>query len=292
MLIRLGRWTDAEQSLPDFIASQLGELGAHLDELLTAGRAALLLDGLNELPTGQRGQKYPLVQDFIERHLRLLAVVSCRELDYTVDLGFDRINITPLDPLRIQEFVGRYLGEAQGETLFWRLAGAAAREQLARFLAKFADKFNEPERVFWTAEQLPAGFAWGYEWRDEKEKDNSFWQHWLRLREQPASLMVLARNPYMLLMLTSVYAEQGRLPDNRGELFKLFVQTLLKRERIADEEQAALTDGLARVASRMRATSSSVTAPARLPHAPRTKLSVAARSASLRVCTKGGMPWG
>ena len=34
LLIRLGRWTDAEQTLPAFIAAQLGELGAHLDSLL------------------------------------------------------------------------------------------------------------------------------------------------------------------------------------------------------------------------------------------------------------------
>ncbi|MBI3423752.1 MAG: SUMF1/EgtB/PvdO family nonheme iron enzyme [Acidobacteria bacterium] len=251
LLIRLGRWTDAEQSLPAFITAQLGELGAHLDDLLKAKRAALLLDGLNELPAGQHAQKYPLAQRFIEAHPSLLAVVSCRALDYTIDLKFDRINITPLDPLRMQEFVKHYLGDEQGEALFWRLAGEGARQQLARFTEEFAGKLSEPGRVFWIANQLPSGLRWGRDWRGED--DNSIWQDWLRLREQPSSLMVLARNPYMLLMLASVFAEQdGKLPDYRGELFRLFVEILLQRERIPADEQEPLMAGLSHVAFAMQ----------------------------------------
>ncbi len=251
LLVRLGRWTDAEQTLPEFVASQLGDLGAALDLLLADERAALLLDGLNELPAGQRDLKYPQVRRLIEQHPALLAVVSCRELDYTpnydFDLGFDRINITPLDPLRIREFAGRYLGAEKGDELFWKLAGQAARDTHDRFMQELAEKFVEPDRVFWLEPQLPAGTHWGW-WED----DNSYWENWLRLREAPSSLMVLARNPYMLLMLTSVYAEQNELPENRGELFRLFVETLLKRERIAEDEQAPLTDGLAKVAYEMQ----------------------------------------
>ncbi|MFN0121314.1 MAG: SUMF1/EgtB/PvdO family nonheme iron enzyme [Blastocatellia bacterium] len=255
LLIRLGRWTAAEQPLPDFIAAQLGELGAHLDTLLREKRAALLLDGLNEMPASQHRDKYAQMEKFIRAHPRLLAVVSCRELDYTIDLGFDRISITPLNPLQIREFARRYLGQNAGDALFWRLAGDRARQELKRFRENFADRMAEPERVFWTESLLPAGFHWGYEWRDDKEKgtkDNTLWQDWLRLRETPSSLMVLARNPYMLLMLTSVYAEQGALPDNRGQLFDLFAQTLLKRERIPAEQQAVLTKGLAQVAFQMQ----------------------------------------
>lgn len=252
LLIRLGRWTDAKQSLPDFIAGQLGELGVCLDTLLKERRAALLLDGLNELPAAQHALKYPLVQKFIAAHPDLLAIISCRELDYTIDLKFDRINITPLDPLRIREFVTKYLGETEGAALFWKLAGEEAKQQLAKFLGKFADKFNEPERVFWIADQLPADHHWGYDWRDDERKDNTYWQNWLKLRELPSSLMVLARNPYMLLMLTSVYAEQQELPENRGELFQLFVETLYRRENIPDEDQRPLSAALARVAFEMQ----------------------------------------
>lgn len=247
LLIRLGRWTDAEQSLPEFIASQLGELGEHLEALLQEKRAALLLDGLNEMPASQHKAKYAEVQQFIEQHPKLLAVVSCRELDYTIDLEFDRINITPLDPVRIREFAIRYLGEQKGDALFWELAGQEARDQHQQFMAEFGDRLPDAEQVFWIESQLPQGFSWGYE-----PGNDYYWWNWLSLRERPSSLMMLSGNPYMLLMLTSVYAEQGTLPENRGGLFELFVQTLLKRERISAEEQMPLTDGLAKVAYAMQ----------------------------------------
>jgi formylglycine-generating enzyme required for sulfatase activity len=258
LLIRLGRWTEAEQPLAEFIAGQLGELGAYLDVLLREKRAALLLDGLNELPASQQTAKYPQVQRFIEqqsgRHPQLLAVVSCRELDYTIDLEFDRINIMPLDPLRIREFVGHYLNTEKepdkGEALFWKLAGETAAKTHAEFMRQLGHKLAEPERVFWIDAHVPedttnAGWGW------TKDRDY-YWREWIKDRKTPSSLMVLARNPYMLLMLTSVYAEQDKLPDNRGELFQLFVQTLLTREHIPADEQAALTDGLARVAFEMQ----------------------------------------
>jgi formylglycine-generating enzyme required for sulfatase activity len=246
LLIRLGRWTEAEQGLPEFIATQLGDLGAYLKVLLGERRAALLLDGLNELPASQRADKYPQVQRLIKQYPHLLAVVSCRELDYTVDLEFDRINITPLDPLRIREFVKRYLGETKGEEMFWKLAGRVAKDTHGEFMRQLGGKMDDPERVFWIDADLPedvADAAWGW---------NYYWQRWVRNREIPSSLMALARNPYMLLMLTSVYAEQGKLPENRGELFQLFVQMLLEREHIPTEEQAALTDGLMGVAFEMQ----------------------------------------
>jgi formylglycine-generating enzyme required for sulfatase activity len=242
LLIRLGRWTDAEQPLAEFIAGQLGELGSYLDVLLSGKRAALLLDGLNELPASQHPDKYPQVQQFIQSQPHLLASVSCRELDYTIDLEFDRINITPLDPLRIREFVGRYLGEAQGEALFWRLAGSELKG-----VWDVWQQAGAGFELFWTTTEIPKenpnvyGVTTGEQDRLWQEKDRA-----------THTLMELARNPYMLLMLTSVYAEQGRLPDNRGELFRLFVQTLFKRERIPEAEQTPLADGLARVAFEMQ----------------------------------------
>ena len=66
-LIELKRWTDPEQTLSAFIVSQLGKLGDHLEALLEKTRAALLLDGLNELPVSQRKDKYPQVKELIEK---------------------------------------------------------------------------------------------------------------------------------------------------------------------------------------------------------------------------------
>lgn len=109
LLMALREWTRAEQFLPDFIASRLKGLGAYLHELLGSGRAALLLDGLNELPRDQWRNKHEQVRQFVEEHPDLLAVVSCRKEDYPRELGFNCISLSPLDPLRIREFAGKYL---------------------------------------------------------------------------------------------------------------------------------------------------------------------------------------
>lgn len=247
LLIRLGKWTDENQPLEGFIASQISGLGEYLDGLLTEKRAALLLDGLNELPVSQRESKYPQVQRVIKQHRDLLAVVSCRELDYTLDLGFAKITITPLDPLRIREFVTRYLGADKGTDLFWRLAGQKAQTYHIDFMRKVGAAY---EREFWLANSLPAGVIWTYDW--DTEKKYTYWDGWLKTREHPSSLMMLARNPYMLLMLTSLYAEQGTLPANRGQVFSQFVATLLRREQIALVEQENLIQRLSRVAYTMQ----------------------------------------
>jgi formylglycine-generating enzyme required for sulfatase activity len=250
LLIRLGRWTDADQPFATFIASELGDLGKYFDLLLNEKRAALLLDGLNELPAGQRDAKYSQVQQLIEQNPKLMAIVSCRELDYTVDLGFDRINITPLDPLRIREFTGHYLGEEKGEALFWKLAGEAVEDTHRQFIQNFGSRLTDPDRVFWMDSQLPeAAQKDGWWWSKGRFWT---WQDWVKKRETPSSLMVLAQNPYMLLMLTSVYAEENELPENRGELFRLFVETLLKREHIPESEHAPLTEEIAKVAYAMQ----------------------------------------
>jgi formylglycine-generating enzyme required for sulfatase activity len=258
ILVRLGKWTDETHPLHEFIAAELGELGTHLDALLNEKRAALLLDGLNELPTALRGDKYPQVERFIRQHRELLAVVTCREQDYTVDLHFDRIVIRPLDPLHIREFATRYLGEQDGEALFWKLAGEHARQLENKFRKAFEARLPNWERIFWLSNSLPVGTTWGW------QGDNADWEHWLQLREQPSSLMQLARNPYMLSMLAQVYTiREGSLPDNRGELFSGFVETLLLREHVIERDKTTravrmtdmarrLLDGLAQLAYEMQ----------------------------------------
>jgi hypothetical protein len=50
------------------------------------------------------------------------------------------------------------------------------------------------------------------------------------------SLLKLAGNPFMLMMLVVVYCESGSLPPNRGALFERFIKMLLAREQLADPE--------------------------------------------------------
>ncbi|MBN1285623.1 MAG: SUMF1/EgtB/PvdO family nonheme iron enzyme [Anaerolineae bacterium] len=224
VLARLGRWTDPGEALPAFIARELGGLGVYFDTLLKEKRAALLLDGLNEIPVDQRDAKARQVKALFDANPGLTTVVSCREQDYTLDLGFDRTVITPLDPLRIREFVTRYLGEEEGETLFWKIAGDEAHDYEQRFRKEVASQVEDWQQVFWMAGTLPEGLWF------------VGWNNWKRLRQQPRSLMALAQNPYMLMMMAQVYCERGDLPDNRGQLFEDFVNTLLLREKIAEKD--------------------------------------------------------
>jgi formylglycine-generating enzyme required for sulfatase activity len=234
LMVRLGEWREANESFPHFLQRAVGELGNHLEVLLTEGRVALLLDGLNEIPARQHASKYRALKQYLAQHPHVLAIVSCREGDYPPDreLTLDKITVAPLDPVRVAEFVHNYLAPTHGadaaESLFWQLAGAEAHATYERFQEAVGAKLNDPFATFWLNTYLPEGIQWGW---GKSDYQNHYWQQWLSQRAQPASLLRLAFNPYMLFMLVDVYQEYGQtLPTNRGQLFAQFVETLLVRE--------------------------------------------------------------
>jgi formylglycine-generating enzyme required for sulfatase activity len=249
ILIRLGKWTVESMPVMTFLSSQLGDLGSELERLLAENRAVLLLDGLNELPAGQRKAKTAEIRELIKKWPNVTTIISCRLLDYDQnELDYDRVEIVPLDPVRIKQFVCGYLGQKNGDELFWRLAGKNARETYGRFKQEFTDKIPEMDNVFWCDQELTKGMTWGW-----FGGDNRYWDQWIRDREHPSSLMVLAKNPFMLMMLYSVYdAEKGALPENRGQLFEVFAETLFEREKVAAEDLPQLRTGIARVAFEMQ----------------------------------------
>jgi len=51
-------------------------------------------------------------------------------------------------------------------------------------------------------------------------------------------LLTLSSNPYMLFMLTEIYAQYADIPANRGKLFELFVEFLLRDREAVPEEIA------------------------------------------------------
>ena len=233
LMVRLGLWTDVAEPFPDFLRRTVAELGDYVEMLLQNGRSALLLDGINEIPSDQQAAKYRQVRDFLAQQPHLMAWVSCREQDYPPDrdLGLDRMTVAPLDAVRVQEFVGNYLnplpdfGSTAAADLFWQLAGEAAQETYTRFEQDVKEKLPDADErfaAFWLADTLPRGVTWGY-------KDYP-WKNWLKQRAHPASLLLLATNPYMLFMLLDVYQTYRQLPANRGQLFDQFVETLLVRE--------------------------------------------------------------
>jgi len=239
VMVRLGLWTEAGEPLADFLRRSVGELGEGLDERLAERRVALLLDGINEIPADQQAAKYGQARQFLAQHPDLLAWVSCREQDYPPerDLRLDRVTAVPLDAARIREFVGNYLdglpefGHEAADDLFWQLAGEEARATFIRFQKEMERRLPDTAgrfATFWLADQLPKGATWG--WR------NLDWEDWLKQHAHPASLLLLATNPYMLFMLLDVYQIYRQLPANRGQLFDQFVETLLAREGLLDRQ--------------------------------------------------------
>ncbi|MCZ7672389.1 MAG: NACHT domain-containing protein [Chloroflexi bacterium] len=236
VMVRLGGWTDAAEPFAAFLQRSVGELAENWDERLSQKRIALLLDGINEIPAGQQVAKYGQVRQFLAQHPGLMALVSCREQDYPPDrdLALDRVVVAPLDPVRIYQFVHNYLdaeyGAQAGDDLFWQLAGEKAAETYRRFNEALGDKLADPFAAFWLAQTLPDDLMWGWEYEGYENRD---WEAWLKQRAHPASLLLLAANPYMLFMLVDVYqAYDQTLPANRGQLFDWFTSTLLRRERV------------------------------------------------------------
>ena len=247
LLIKLGEWTDPDQSLEGFIARQLGTVGVYFKDLLKSQRALLLMDGLNETPVNTRDRKAAQVKNLLEDNSDLSAVVTCRELDYTdaLKLGLDTLTIRPLDPPRILEFVKAHLTAAidpgstkfeerveqsitQGEVLFWKLAGGEPVRDIWLACEAAGVEFRE----IWSNDDISK--ILGEEWdRHINWRQKYLWTQSLR---GPYSLMRLAGNPYMLFMLTQVYLGSGDIPDNRGILFDRFVQILLLREKLATRD--------------------------------------------------------
>jgi len=258
LLVKLGNWDKPDLPFEAFLRGALGELGAYLDDLFAAGRAILLLDGLNEFPADQRATKYPQVEAFIKAHPEVMAVVTCRQADYPISLHLNQVLIRPLDPLRIRDFARRALQAVDtNDVFFWKLVGTEAQRFAARFKTLFADQLPDWETVFWVHDGLPTGVEW------QQEFINGWWtgwEQWRSLRDNPASIFTLARNPYMLRMLLDVYIQsKGELPSNRGQLFDQFVKVLLGRERLVNKETGAVTTegqalltGLQRVAYEMQ----------------------------------------
>ncbi len=86
---------------------------------------------------------------------------------------------------------------------------------------------------------------------------------WRESVRDPGNLLHLARNPYMLTMLTEVFLDFGTVPANRGALFAGFVDVLLEREGLAridpltqkvkrSDVGAALVTALTRLAYEMQ----------------------------------------
>ena len=251
VFVRLGALR-SDQTPEAQVRASLGELGEHYDALLAEKRLAFLLDGLNELPAENRSEQVGRIRTLVQRCQRdeLAVAVTCRELDYTsaIDLNIpQQVRITPLDAFRIRQFVNGYIKEPKGagDTLFWALAGGNEVRTTWETWEQAGATFD----LFWTASDIP------------RENPNVYGRTsgtqnriWREAVHGDRSMMKLARNPYMLYMMTQVFTEEGEIPQNRGRLFKLFVDfLLLDREQMPQADAETLTTRLSALAYQMQA---------------------------------------
>jgi len=248
VLVPLGLWTERDQPLRAFIEQCAPEVGWAVQALSKAKRLVLLLDGLNEVPTGLRAEKAAQVRGLLAELGNTPVIVSCRLEDYTgdLDLALDTLTLEPLTPARIREVVRQWVTSRKrpaetAEKFFWQLAGD---EGLFEVFKTCSDK-RIAEETFWDPNAEID--SWKIEdWSDLRGK---------HLRS-PRCLMRLASNPFLLTMLYQVWVKgDGALPPNRGELFELFVKQLTAREESRDPAWrggGALQEGLARLAWQMQ----------------------------------------
>jgi formylglycine-generating enzyme required for sulfatase activity len=234
VIVPLREWL-GDMSWKELVSSHLGVLAPRYGDMLSRHRLYLLLDGLNEIPRdGHRWEKLDALRQLLDKEV--LAVVTCRELDYrdeTLKLDLDAtITIHHLDPERILDFLKRYLADAQGEKkgaaeaalLFWHIAGG---EDVKAVWGKWHGA-GASLNQFFESSQIPENVRTSW-------KDKYLWEQTVK---SPGNLMHLASNPYLLWMFLNVHLEVGGIPSNRGALFDEFVFQLLKRERLTRGDEA------------------------------------------------------
>ena len=150
LLAPLGGYTGMQSPL-DYAAGFFGDLGPQLADYLRRGRVVLLLDALNEMPQRGYRERVGRIQSLLDSHEELSVVVTCRALDYVEELALEKLAIKPLDVIRQRDYLHRYLGEADGERLFWQLAGNDEIAALWQTWQAAAGSFQD----FWTAEKMP-----------------------------------------------------------------------------------------------------------------------------------------
>lgn len=234
VVIPLNRWTDERQPLHEFVLEQMGGLSYRYDELRRAGRLLPLLDALNEIPFEQRKVKLDQVKAFVNQTCFNHLLLTCRERDYTgkLEQDMDRLTIEPLDPPRIHQFLHNYFayfeqqrpGEFEtdmADKLFWQLAGGEPVKQTWERWQQQGKGTHWQD--FWEMKAIPEDWESEIRWSDRDRKQQL---------DDPRSLLKLAANPYLLFLITTLYARYRELPKSRIDLFGRFVKVLLEREEV------------------------------------------------------------
>jgi formylglycine-generating enzyme required for sulfatase activity len=173
-------------------AQRLDFVAGPLARLLEEGRALLLLDGLDEVPSlGQREFVRDAVAAFMARYQHNRYLVTCRTLSYQPPAAPDDpdLRLSPQEP----DF------------------------ELAPFDAARIDRFISA----WYAELARLGSVRG--------EDQAGLTRQLKEAVRRPDLWRLAPNPLLLTVMALVHTHKGRLPDARALLYEETIDILLWR---------------------------------------------------------------
>lgn len=219
LFVPLGGYSGDEPALAH-VQGHFPALAPYLPAYLHHQRVILLLDGLNEMPPRGYAERVGRIRALLDTYKQVAVVVTCRALDYVETLNLQKLEVKPLDPPRQLEYLQHYLGDVEGERLFWQMAGSNVVHLWEVWRAA-----GGTWQAFWVVDEMPENIRW-----HSSSVQHRLWQR-LRHGEELPSLWALGRNPFVLVMFAQVYAaESGTLPSNRAHLFAAFVDTLLARE--------------------------------------------------------------
>ena len=183
-------------------AQNLGFAAQPIRDVLQKGKALVLLDGLDEVPSRQQRL---LVRDavtaFIKRYPENRFLITCRTLSYQPP--------------------------AEGDEDL-RLDGRIPSFELAPFDAKRMDRFIDA----WYSELVRTGQV--------RSEEQSGLTRQLQQAVRRSDLSELSGNPLLLTAMALVHAHRGRLPDARALLYEETIDLLLWRwdeVRVASRSQ-------------------------------------------------------
>jgi NACHT domain len=142
VFVSLKQWADSGAELMPFIAERFDicdfpEARPFVEELLKAGSAIVLFDGLDEVnqESGQRDRQTRAMNNFVEKYDRTQCLITCRIAanDYSFE-RFTYVEIADFTEKQIKTFVGNW---------FRNQAGEKDEETYKTFLTEFARDDNE-----------------------------------------------------------------------------------------------------------------------------------------------------
>lgn len=224
-------------SIEDFIFQQLPiPLGTSPSKYLH--QYILLIDAFDELSVTVQDE----LVDYLDLSVKCNFVIGCRSSyqDRVKKVAKLRlVEVMPLNELKIRSYIRWHLDPDEADRMFWELLGNDILPLYQQWQSTKA-----PLDTFWQVDaEVPTNFSWD---ADRKRR---------RLLLEPPPLLEMARNPYLLRMMITIYKNQQRLSMSKRFLMRDFVRVLIRRGQLRGEAKTSSIDeveaGLGSLAYRM-----------------------------------------